>query len=188
MTEERKRDIEAEADRIIETHNLQTPGFNLAKFLTGFEGFMLGMQDLDDDTTGMLLVNDSEYIKGTETNRLIVVNRRIREDAPDSETFIRKRRFIVAHEYGHFILHKKADEKLFAHRDHSKRNSPQEEEADFFARCLLMPRALVEKFVSIEEVKETNLNEQVDLIARIFKVTPKKAKQRLCEDLGVGVL
>ena len=186
MTDERKREIEAEADRIIETHNLQTPGFNLAKFLTGFEGFMLGMQDLDDDTTGMLLVNDSEYIKGTETNRLIVVNRSIRETAPDRETFIRKRRFIVAHEYGHFILHKKADEKLFAHRDHSKRNSPQEEEADYFARCLLMPRALVKKFVDMEEVKETNWNEWADLIARVFNVTPKKAKQRLCEDLGVG--
>lgn len=187
MTDERKREIEAEANRLIETHSLLTPGFDLAKFLSGYEGFKLGMQDLDDDTTGMLLVNDNEYIKGTETNRLIVVNRKIRKRSQDRETFIRKRRFIVAHEYGHFILHKKADEKLFAHRDRSKRNSTREEEADYFARCLLMPRALVEKFVAIEEVKETNLDEQAGLIARVFNVTPKKAKQRLCEDLGVSV-
>ena len=55
-------------------------------------------------------------------------------------------RFTAAHEFGHFVLH--PDEQM--HRDiqidcHAqvKHRSPKEQEADYFAACLLMPAAFV---------------------------------------------
>ena len=57
-------------------------------------------------------------------------------------------RFTAAHEFGHFVLH--PDEQM--HRDipmdshvHAKARSPKEEEADYFAACLLMPKPFVEQ-------------------------------------------
>ena len=61
------------------------------------------------------------------------------------------RRFTAGHEFGHYMLH--PDEQM--HRDipidsHVKSRSPKEEEADYFAACLLMPAAFVElEFTSI---------------------------------------
>lgn len=40
-------------------------------------------------------------------------------DNPDNEEDVvfKKSRFITAHEYGHYILHKSSEQTLYAHRD-----------------------------------------------------------------------
>ena len=180
LTPNRKREIEDEANRIIEKHGLDKPGFDLAAFLTQRENFKVGVQSLDEDTTGLLLVNEREFINDTMAHNLIIIN----AELAGSPNFLQRRRFITAHEYGHYVLHKNGDE-IYAHRDYTKRETDIEKEADYFARCLLMPRNLVEKTLSLFGMNEASVEEKVVLIARTFNVTEKKAHIRLVEDLVI---
>lgn len=176
---ERRQYIEKVADGIISEYGLNKPGFNLIGFLTRQQGFKVGMQDLDNDTTGLLLVNEKEPITNTGTNRLIVLNSSLEQD-PE---YFQKRRFITAHEYGHYILHKETNE-IYAHRDTTARNAPQEKEADYFARCLLMPKKLMNDVYNLWDLKNASADEKVTTIADSFNVSRKKAKLRLTEVFG----
>lgn len=180
LSDERKEEIEAIAEQIIEKHSLYFPAFDLAKFLTETEGFLVGEQAMEDGTTGLLLVNDQQPIPKTNTHKLITTNLSLRSE----ENYKARRRYIAAHEYGHFILHKQ-DSQLFAHRDVAHQDSQQEREADYFARCLLMPRKLVDVMLGSEMVQGLNDEEKISMVARVFNVTPKKAALRLREDLAV---
>ena len=177
LSAERKAQIEAKTNEVIERYNLQEPNFDLAHFLSTQEGFLLGEQDMDNNTTGILLVNKAEKLPRFGTNQLISTNARLRY-SPDYKA---RRRFIVAHEYAHYQLHMEG-ETIFAHRDYTHKNDPMEEEADFFARCLLMPRQLVEVLLRTLP-QSTSLDEKAKRIASTFGVTEKKATQRLTEDL-----
>lgn len=180
LTSERKKEIEDEANRVISTYGLNKPGFDLTAFLVLKEGFKVGMQDLDKDTTGLLLVNEHEFIRDTQAHNLIVINSTI----AGGVDFLKRRRYIAAHEYGHYVLHKKGDE-IYAHRDYKEKDTLLEKEADYFARCLLMPRELIEKTLSLFDMKAADIEEIIALIARTFNVTEKKARIRLTEDLVV---
>ena len=175
-TTERRKQIEETVNGIISEYGLSKPGFNLIGFLSTQQGFKVGIQDLDDDTTGMLLVNEKQSITDTNCNRLIVINSSLEQD-PE---YLQKRRFITAHEYGHYVLHKKSNE-IYAHRDTTSRNAPLEKEADYFARCLLMPEKLVKEIYSIWDLGNASEDERIAIIAQVFKVSQKKAKLRLSE-------
>ena len=59
------------------------------------------------------------------------------------------RRFTAGHEIGHFILHPQIGDRTL-HRelpmsDMRRTRPPQEQEADYFSACLLMPRGAVER-------------------------------------------
>lgn len=180
LTEKRKKEIEAAAEQIRIKYNLHSPAFDLAKFLTETENFIIGEQVMDDGTTGLLLVNDCEPIPGTNSHKLIATNLSLRSE----ENYKARRRYIAAHEYGHFILHKQ-NSQLFAHRDVAHQDSLEEREADYFARCLLMPRNLVISILNAEVAQSLNSEEKISMIARIFNVTPKKATLRLEKDLSI---
>lgn len=175
-SEERRKTIENVVDEIIAKQDLGKPGFNLIGFLTDKEHFRVGIQDLDNDTTGMLLVNEKEPITDTGSHRLIVINSSLEKD-PE---YLQKRRFITAHEYGHYILHKENNE-IYAHRDTTKRDAPYEKEADYFARCLLMPRNLMQHVFDLWDLKNAGEEEKITTIARSFNVSRKKAKLRIAE-------
>lgn len=178
----RRQEIENVVNDIIVQNNLGAPGFDLTKFLTKQCDFKIGAQDLDKNTTGILLVDDDEYIPDTETHRLISVNRDLGVD--DEYIYNLKKRFIVAHEYAHFVLHKN-EHTQFAHRDTDKKNTPEEREADYFARCLLMPRKLVSDVLEVDGIKEQTLCDKANMISRLFSVTLTKAKTRI-EELGLA--
>ena len=91
-SKERKQQIEKVVDGIINTYGLSKPGFNLIRFLTRQQGFKVGTQELDNDTTGLLLVNEQEPITDTGCHRLIVINSSLEQD-PE---YLQKRRFITA--------------------------------------------------------------------------------------------
>lgn len=178
LSEKRKKEIETIVDKIISEHQLGRPGFDLVAFLTEEEQFKVGMRKLDKDTTGILLVNEQKSISDTNAHRLIVINSRLGEEP----NFYERRRFIAAHEYGHFILHYDGNE-IFAHRDYSEKEEPAEEEADYFARCLLMPRRLVKIAIELWGIEDAPIDEKALVLSETFKVTKKKARQRLIEDL-----
>ena len=105
---------------------------------------------------------------------------------------LKKSRFITAHEYGHFKLHKDPNEELYAHRDRDKRDTPQELEADYFARSILMPKDI---FLSMNRLIDSAFNEaakqdgyfhqnvannvRLELLSKYFKVTRNKVSKRV---------
>lgn len=178
-TAERKAEIVKVVDDIVlKNKELSSPAFDIVKYLKEKEDFAIASKPMVDDTTGMLFVDDDEFISDTDTHKLIVINSLLKEQS----NFIQRRRFIIAHEFAHYILHKK-DTKQYAHRDTSKKDTQEEKEADFFARCFLMPKDIIDVLLNIDFVKESSHEAKVALISRIFNVTKKKAKQRLEEDL-----
>lgn len=178
-TQERKNEIEKIVDGIVSEYaELNVPAFDITKFLNEKYGFAIASQPMVDDTTGMLFVDDDNFVSGTNTHRLVVINSLLSE----KNDYIQRRRFITAHEFAHFILHKN-DTRQYAHRDTSKREKPEEKEADYFARCLLMPKSIIETALNVEFIKNSSHEDKVALIARIFNVTKKKARTRLEEDL-----
>lgn len=178
----RRQEIEHIVNTLIEENNLGVPSFDLTKFLITKYSFRVGAQDFDTNTTGILLIDDDNYIPGTDTHRLISVNRDL--GVNDEYVYYLKKRFIVAHEFAHFILHKN-EYVQFAHRDIDKKDSPEEREADYFARCLLMPQKLISNVLDVEGIKEQCLCEKAKMISRLFSVTTNKAKKRI-EELGLA--
>lgn len=176
LSPEQKAKIESIVDDKIKEFGLDTPRFDLIKFLKEKENFEIVLQRMPDDTTGLIIINDNEIIQGMNTHKLIAVNDNLQKDP----NYIQRRRFIVAHEYAHSILHKNQSV-LFAHRDTDKKDTYTEQEADFFARCLLMPRSLIESVKKSETYNKLSDSEKIPYICQIFNVTEKKAKQRLKE-------
>ncbi len=179
---ERKKFIEETVSKITNENGIDYSLFDITKFLITKYNFRIGVQDLDKNTTGMLLVDDDAYIPNADTHRLIVVNRDLNVD--DEYTYNLKKRFIIAHEFAHFILHKK-DHTQFAHRNTDKKDSNDEKEAEFFARSLLMPKDLVIGVLSIGAVSTLDSSAKANIISRLFSVTHKKAKQRM-DDLELS--
>ncbi len=177
---ERREAIEFEVEKMQkEQQVLHEPAFDIIKFLQS-KGFSIATKIMEEDTTGMLFVDDEEFIPNTSTHKLIVINSLLQ----NKSNYIQRRRFIIAHEYAHYILHKK-DQIQFAHRDTSKKDTDQEKEADFFARCLLMPNDLIKQLLEMSFVEKLSLDSKVMLVSRVFNVTVKKADQRLKEDFGL---
>lgn len=89
-----------------------------------------------------------------------------------------RRRFTIAHELGHFELHKdKSDlfvDKQFIYRSQNSRNSPanfvMEQEANFFASAILMPTDLVR--MEVEKIEmDLGSEEAIKQLASVFEVS-----------------
>ncbi|MCH5300856.1 MAG: ImmA/IrrE family metallo-endopeptidase [Ruminococcus sp.] len=182
LSNERMNEIKNEVNKIIKLYNIPDFDFDLIKFLSTDEDFEIQMQYIDDDTTGLLFVDDNNKIVNSNSNRLIVINQKLIND----EEFERKRRFICAHEYGHFVLHKK-DSVTFARRDTKNKETIEEKEAEYFAYCLLLPENII-KLIFKNESTLNIVNNMVkdgmtysEIIADLFNVSIKKANDRLKE-------
>ena len=85
-----------------------------------------------------------------------------------------RKNFTVAHELGHFFLHKNKNSEVFFRTDalNLDQEKPQDEkEADFFASILLMPEALVRRYWQLVETPEE--------LANIFRVSESAMRWRL---------
>lgn len=138
-------------------------------------GFVVGNAGLSEDVDGFIIVDENKNnILGIDTNKLIGVN---------ASKELAWKRFIIAHEIGHYILHynKEKDNGMYAHREHKKGKNEIENEADFFAANLLMPR---KKFMDkYKELKQKNLStdEMILLLADKFTVTLPMTRRRFKE-------
>lgn len=178
---DRKKEIAAIAEKILKAWDCFFPKFDLIQLLQEKEGFNIVCQNMQDNTTGFILINDNEYIPETNTHKLIAINDKFKKDF----NFLQRRRFIVAHEFGHALLHKN-DDTLYAHRDAEHRKDMFEQEADYFAMCLLMPEELVRTILGNNFAKDMNFEKKITYIANAFNVTEKKACERL-KELGYGI-
>lgn len=97
-------------------------------------GFFVGQAKLTAGTEGIIAVDRTKKeLLGVGRNMVIIVDRRL-DDA--------RKRFIIAHELGHYLLRPDRDGPVFERSERWEsflHRSAEEEDADYFAACLLMP-------------------------------------------------
>ena len=135
-------------------------------------GFKVFEEYLPKKESGFIIDSQEPYGK-YETKKLIVVN------LSDMAT---RRRFTIAHELGHYLLHKEKDSDLYAHRDTEWQYSEQESEANTFASNLLMPEKMVRSFIKDNENLPYYMRSQA--VAEAFAVSDSAASIRL-EQLNI---
>ena len=138
-------------------------------------GFKVYEEYLRKDVSGFIVVH-SENFRNYDSKKVIVVNRF------DSAA---RRRFTVAHELAHYVLHK-GDKELYAHRDAGD-DSRIEQEANLFASNILMPEEAVRDYVTLisDRVGEIPFSLCVKYIANKFAVSMAAAEVRL-NQLGIS--
>ena len=180
LTKERKDEIETIASSIREEYHL-SPNFDLIEFLTNRQDYEIRLQQIGDDTTGLLFINELKKVEKSDSHNVIIINSKLMKD----RYFEQKRRFICAHEYGHAVLHK-GDQKVFARRDTDAKESEEEQEAEFFAYCLLLSKQAIDMLLKtpetlalIKKLKVRLKRSTGEVLALLFNVTPQKAQERL---------
>jgi Zn-dependent peptidase ImmA (M78 family) len=104
------------------------------------EGILLQKENLEAEVSGMLVIKEKQTV--------IAIN---------EKHALTRQRFTIAHEFGHYVLHKNLsnvffDESLVFFRDQESANGTkyQEIEANNFAAELLMPEALLKKHLALK--------------------------------------
>lgn len=163
----RIRDIENFAQKILKESNITEPYIEVEKVARD-QGLVVGAADLGEDISGVIVVKNGKGKIGYNPN--------------DIEE---RRRFTIAHELGHYLLHRDqmdmfVDKAYYALRDKnsSKGEYKMEREANAFAAALLMPRSLL-----VNEIKKTNFDladeKSLNQLARKFKVSTQAMSFRL---------
>lgn len=156
--------IEEKAEKLLSQLKIETWPID-PKFCANQLNVKVHSDVLDDDISGIFIAEDDEY--------LIIYN---------SFENLQRQRFTIAHELGHFILHKSS--KLFVDRKQkalfrdsasTTGESIKEREANAFAAALLMPKRLIEK----EIVTLSDQDDIVDKLAEKFNVSKMSMSFRL---------
>lgn len=137
-------------------------------------GFVVGIAILPSNDNGFILIDHSKEriynIIGIATDKAIGVNVHL-----DLQT----RRFIIAHEIGHYILH--YHNNSFARREKTYQNNTEETEADFFASCLLMPQKYFTQRYNELKNKDLSKEDMITLLQKSFNVSEDKVIQRISD-------
>ena len=155
--------IENEANKLLHAHNMQEdvmpPVITLATNL-GISVQLAAFKD--DDVSGLIRKEDDGYAMY------------INESHPPT-----RKRFTIAHEIGHFILHKdeidaqsEVVDRISGGLMRDGQNSDLERQANQFAAALLMPK---ETFLEMWK----KLSPNIDLLAEAFGVSAQAASYRL---------
>ena len=165
---------EAVARDLLAQHSITTPAVpvdDLAKAL----GLTVVLQRMDGDVSGMLLRSDDSERAVVGVNSIHTVTRR---------------RFTVAHELGHYLLHDGrpviVDPNVRANYRDSRSSlatDREEIEANRFAAELLMPEAMVRR--ALRTVEGNDDSDIAQSLARRFKVSNEAMTYRLI-NLGLS--
>lgn len=175
----RMLEIEDKVSKILSGINFNNSPYVDIVSLVEKDGFDVETSEMDIETTGCLLVSDEPKNR----KRLILVNTNFKNPKNEPDVVFKKSRFITAHEYGHFILHKEDGQPIYAHRDTYHRTEPIELEADYFARSVLMPLDQFKSYYKIlNQLGENDEKFTIEMLSKLFKVTRNKVQKRV-EDL-----
>lgn len=174
-----KQIIEKKVNEILESLNYKYDGGELDIVKVAQDlGFVVGLSKLPDYEEGFILVDESQkeiqHIIGIPAKKVIGVNVAHEQS---------RKRFTIAHEIGHYVLHSN-EKSYFAHREAIKGKDENENEADFFAACLLMPKQYFEK--KYHELSSKNLSKMdiIILLQKYFNVPWKSVERRIKEIEG----
>ena len=177
MDTDRVRIIEEMTTDLLMEYSIDaTNGYDIV-LLANKMGFAVGNASLADNDDGFIAVDKKQRtLLGTPSNKVVGVN--VKRD-------YYLKRFIVAHELGHYVLEGQ-DQPLYAHRDtQPKVRSKAEQEADYFAACLLMPReAFIRSYEKIRTIEK--LSERIKILKDTFEA-PVESIIRRFEELELKV-
>ena len=128
------------------------------------EGLNLISYDLGENVSGILVIENSIGTIGYSPE-----NSKVRQ------------RFTIAHELGHFLLHKHHSSEVFIDKDfiikyrsekkYTSTEIKQEQEANTFAAALLMPLDMLKAEVAKKENLNLSETELISTLAKIFDVS-----------------
>ncbi len=162
------------ADMLASQNIKSVDGINLKKICKHLD-INLKSEELNENISGLFIVKEDAYF--------------IRYNKKEPKT---RRRFTIAHELGHFVLHKniplfvdKAGAKiLYRDNESSTGEVKREREANAFAASLLMPIKFIKN--EIDRMPEEE-EEVIEYLAKKFSVSPQAMTYRLANlnyDIG----
>ena len=162
---------EHQAYKLLEDFNICKPAVPIEKIAMRL-GVSLVPYDLGNEVSGMLLLDD-------EHNGIISYNDKDNRN---------RQRFTIAHELGHYMLHRKS-ERLFIDKDfivkyrsnkqYDSVEMQQEQQANAFAAAILMPANLIHE--EMRKAKFRNFDEAklIESLSEIFEVSNLAMTYRL---------
>ena len=161
------RYIEEKADKVLKDTNCFTIPVDVITCASEM-GIKVNEVDLEEGVSGLFVIKDKVAHIGYNKNH------------PEN-----RRRFTIAHELGHYLLHSKEtflfvdkEEKvLYRNMESSSGEHQKEREANAFAAALLMPKDLL-----LEEIKEYDFEsgkKLPDFLANKFNVSEQAMTIRL---------
>lgn len=163
--------VEQRTVDLLKAHNLLKQAVDLDALAEALD-ISVKYQSLQDGFSAFLLIKDGKPTA--------FVN---------SDHHPNRRRFSLAHEIGHFVLHHRQAKQdhlfldksltLYTRKDHhTSENYKMEREANEFAASLLMPQELIEKYVAKHEL---NIEDEFDVsrLALAFGVSEQALQIRL---------
>ena len=174
----KRNEIKERAMKFCQDNNIDSYPVEIVK-ICNEQGLKVFEEYLKPDESGLIVVDNKKWDK-YDSDKFIVVN------SYESAT---RRRFTIAHELAHFVLHK-GENVLYAHRDMTDNrgdNAEIEREANYIAANVLMPEELV--INRVEEIRRNAAGSTpsfllAKLIADDFYVSESAAEVRL-KQLGI---
>lgn len=175
LTLKEKSDIEKRANEFLDSMNENRGIIDIVAFAEskGFEVFLSKMPEKDED--GAIYIGISENEK--KTQRILISNKLSYPTA----------RFVIAHELGHYVLHYNEKEmneqegKVFFHVDTHSNKSKDEQAADYFAACILLPKDVFRNKYEelISRIRKSEV--VIDMLSQIFIANPRTVQRRISE-------
>jgi Zn-dependent peptidase ImmA (M78 family) len=160
---------EQRAHEVLKTNRVAAPPVDV-EAIAKAHGALVRLEELEADVSGLLIV------RSTSAKPVIAVNRSHHEN---------RRRFTIAHEMGHLLLHSKdpqvfVDGMLVHFREDSNSSpaSPKELQANSFAAALLMPADFLRRDLRGHAI-DADDEDAVKALAQKYKVSPQALTIRL---------
>ena len=153
-------------------------------YLDSIEGEKLNGHDFF--LTGAYLDKDGVLKHGIVFDYSIDYNKleeRIRAKHSDGYFAEKNYEDCIAHEIAHYMLQYKqgTTNEMYAHRVHKTGKNEKENEADYYAAALLMPKErFITKYIECRE-RESRYDRMVEQLASIFAVTKRMIERRIKE-------
>lgn len=157
------REAETPASKLIEKFGLTKPPINVEGIAVSL-GLEVIPYAFDDDISGALIIQKSKSVIGY-----------------NPQHSRKRKRFTIAHELAHYLLHNTESESLFIDKDfiakyrsatnYTPRELKQERQANAFAAELLMPRKILLASLKEDEYKDLPEPELIDELAKLFDVS-----------------
>lgn len=164
--------LEAKAEKLLIQANCFAAAIKI-ECITDHLGIRVEALDLESEVSGFLAINNGTAVIGY-----------------NKQQGKERRRFTIAHEISHFILHAKKETPLFIdkHKNAEQRimfrdaasstgEFIQEREANAFAAALLMPKKLIEQEINSHGID--SISKTIEALAKKFEVSVQAMSIRL---------
>ena len=176
-----KQDIERQVDALLESYGYRPERdtyVDILNFTKKF-GFTVGNAALPDNEDGFILIKPRTN-KNADGDSARLIAHSTKLIGVNIKRNLEWKRFVIAHEFAHSILHYKSGE-IYLHRENAKGRNEEENDADYFAAALLMPRASFKRVYNELEKKQLNKNTICYQMAAIYMVPFESVARRIDE-------